>query len=54
MRARDVAVANRDWAKMNEITKRLAKLPVPVPTVVGGLLVVAKHWPTDAEIKEAK
>lgn len=28
MAARTVAIANRDWAAMNEITKRLAKLPV--------------------------
>lgn len=29
MAARDVAVKNRDWALMNELTRKLAKLPVP-------------------------
>jgi hypothetical protein len=28
MAERDAAVAARDWPRMNEITKRLAKLPV--------------------------
>jgi len=28
MAARTVAIDKRDWAAMNEITKRLAKLPV--------------------------
>jgi hypothetical protein len=28
MEARTVAIANRDWQAMNEITKRLAKLPL--------------------------
>lgn len=28
MDARQIAVRNRDWAQMNEVTKRLAKLPV--------------------------
>ena len=28
MAARQDAIARRDWAAMNEITRRLAKLPV--------------------------
>jgi hypothetical protein len=28
MRERQLAVAERDWPVMNEITKRLAKLPI--------------------------
>ena len=31
MAARDKAITARDFAAMNEITKRLAKLPVPEP-----------------------
>lgn len=28
MSSRNDAIENRDWAKMNDITKKLAKLPV--------------------------
>jgi hypothetical protein len=38
MRARQAAIVRRDFAAMNEITKRLVKLPVP--RVQNGVVVL--------------